>query len=712
MHPLAVAFRSGSVEASRLILSHVKGEQSCFMSDASLFLYSMTTNSVTLLHDMMEAKVPVDAINFESDTPLHHVHSGHSPEFIRVIKMLYPFTGRRKTDGRTPLELFLIHMLAEKSRSSASAALGALIEHGDSQQELRSLWGFLPHIIPSNLQCTAEESYCEVCQEHVAQVCLFLLEHGGMEQFEKDTEACGVHVLLSCVRENGSFEANLVGGLIPVLKSAILRSRYWESVKDAPVIRALLKTAIVAKLDEFAAFLLETGVDVNGPVGFPYALELACIPEHSCELGLFQAILEKSDISKLNTVSRDGKELGLIHILASREASEDTLQKLAILLYMGLDVDTRTGKGVPAIIWHLRQRSLVTALWLINCNADLSLTDSHGWDVMHVAAQDNNFEFLKYVVLRRGLTVNWHQSCKASAQHGSFKIKGCNPVHIAASVGAIDCLQFYLDNGHSGLFDEVTPEGFNCLHFAAVKDEPKAIQFIISQKFRHLIHQRSSQGESPLDIAIRFQSIAAIKILLSVGAQEEDISFVITPMLLALKHGNGEIVQMLESTQRRENRSKGLGATTPLEYMQFILEEAIYNDNVETCQRLVDFGCPLNKPILLCEACPLLMHALLLERTKVAELILGSGGDLGIREPLCKSCSNGDRDTGKSVVDIAASSPPLFELLPTLLTKYLQCHEAPFLEDATPLHYAAAAGNLKGLANLFIHIRLHFDIYR
>ncbi|KAK5659841.1 hypothetical protein OQA88_13304 [Cercophora sp. LCS_1] len=232
-----------------------------------------------------------------------------------------------------------------------------------------------------------------------------------------------------------------------------------------------------------------------------------------------------------------------------------------------------------------------------------------------------------------------------------------------------------------------TTGGFKYFRLAAHSNNEAALRYFSSHLGRSVLDKQTDSGLSALDIAIKEGWAGAVRTLLELGTKQKMDKAGITPIIRALMHNHHEIVEILEASldrhtatlqtaaARRELRTSG---------MRHALEEAIMNDNVETCDRLFETGCPLNQPLLRCLQCPPLLLALRNDMAEVANWLLVTGDDLNILGPICDRRSEfEDGSTPKTTIDIAASSPTLVRLLRKLLTEATQ---SSILDGCTTLN--------------------------
>ena len=749
--PLACGLLGGAVSASILVLSQIKGMSECFASELPLYrIAAANTTSTDLLTAMAEAGVPPDPVGDDGDTPLHYLDSRNHPAFVSMLKRLYPNAGRRTTDGRTPLELMLSEMLKEISLDAGWETLKELVREGQDEQvegvekqakseegedekqtpprppnpttEARKLWPFLGNIIPSDIRCDQEERYCDRCVGHVNSVCNFLIDQGALDEFEDTHGSSGLIPLLSCFRDaGGNYMWNLLPGCLVTVMRVIEETKHWASIKDDPLILELMSTVIGIGLDLVVIYLLSKGVDVHASVNGSSAIEQACMPGRDIELETFAAILDHCDLTKLNsmenhTTGSRSKRASLIHLVGLGNV-RDAPEKLEMLINKGADVNARMfQKRIPALVFHLGQGSFETAQALLEAGADPNLQDDDGWDALLMAVRFRNVGFLREVEQRSSRypsPINWQHTC--TIQLDDDAIHGCNALHVGAlfSSGDLECLQFYLNGGYISDMNPTTTEGFHYLHLAAKVDDEGAIRLLSSQQSRAMINEPTQDGRSALEIAVMEGSLDAVRALLDLGAEQMPDDAGITPALLALIGEHHDILVILETSQggtaalsneqaRREAHSLGT---------RHALEKAIEEGRIGICEPLRGMRCPLDQPLLQCGGCSPLIFALRKDRMDIAEWMLNTGADVKILESSCPDCS-GPNGYCKSAVDIAASLPGRAQLLPRLLTEYMRHGGLPFLEDATPLHFAALAGSAEGIRAIVTHVEENVGWYR
>jgi ankyrin repeat protein len=657
---------------------------------------------------MVESGLPLDPVQEDGDTPLHHIDALSSAEFIATLKNMYPAAGRRTSDGRTPLELLLIDLISEDSGADISGLKELVRVHDTTASttvpEVETMWPFLCEILSSKMDCESDEPFCGNCCEAASVVCEFLLDMGCLREYEAANSTSGVPMFVSSIQEKDDIGWPLLPESIPVLLRVINSSRLWDTVKDDRSIVILLMDALEAGWEQIALRLLENGISAHARVDDLSPLETACSSEMACSDTVFQSVLDHADLARLNELQPGGDQCAAIHQLGAKKV-QDASWKLSRLLEKGVDVNQKTGKhGIPALVWHLQHNSLETATMLLDAGADPNLPDKNGFSSLMVALEHGYYSFLEEAKQRQGSKLNWRQ--KFTFQPTGLSLKGTNAIHLAALGNGIERLQLLINEGLGDMINDTTEEGHNCLHFAARVGNAEAIRLLCSIGHISMVNQKTKLGESPLALAAKSHHLQAAQALLDAGADHAPDIYGVTPLLLAVHREDQEMVKLLEASQKRSNRDKIFEDRHKTLGMMIVLENGIRQDNMHVCKSVHDMGCALDEPMPSCGACSPLLEALRQERIEIASWILEMG--VNILEPMCESCS----PDCCNAVDFVASTPKLNKLLPNLLTVYLTQGGAPFLEQTSPIFFACTTGNTEALSIIFDHISENPELYR
>ncbi|KAK4198559.1 ankyrin repeat-containing domain protein [Triangularia verruculosa] len=750
--PFAAALAFGAVRSANFILSRFKGVLSCFASDSVQGAYrpyrlaTQMTISAELINLMAKACVPLDPVTDDGDTPLHYLKADkHGPLFASSLKRLYPSTGRRGKDNKTPLELFLlsfyshptdpiyetrawdtIRELCEEPKSlDGNAAYSKHETTEDTEQRSKAFgtrvsWPSLEDVIPSALDC-ALGSLCGHCASHLHNICEFFLDTGAMAEFELGNGFSGLIPLLSCFRVRDStmrLEHGISHAQVP-LHRAIEETKYWESARNHRLVFLYLRRAVFYNLTSDLQFLLSNGMDVQAQVGGCSALAQACTIQSQCST--FEKVLDFADPIKLNDTVYTSPEgdLRLIHILAYDDGPISN-NKLKALIRKGADVNGKTAYGLPAMSLYIQKRASQGAQILLAAGANVNLQDRYGWDSLAIAATMNDISFLRKVKTMaetNSVEIDWRQtSTTCILRRGTFKGSHYNALHIAIAGSTSseipqESIQFYLEGGYFDNSTHLTGEGFSYMHLAAMAGHADLVRLLGSHEITAQTVNWQREGLLPLNIAIDRGNAELVKALLEAGADKTAIGrHGYTPTVYAMVNGMFDIAEILAPSTKPIKYDDRRTAREGLIRKRLALEDAIRSGEVLTCKSLLEEGCPLNMPLIKCRECSPLLLALQEEKNEVVMWMVQSKTDLDILARVCQL----ELDTARftCVPVLAARSVKNLSALPMILTAYLRAGGMPFLEEKTPLHAAADGKNHEGICVIVRHIKKNRNLYQ
>lgn len=170
---------------------------------------------------------------------------------------------------------------------------------------------------------------------------------------------------------------------------------FWERLRTSVMVVRLLKAAISDQHNKLVTLLLAKGVSVHQRIDHLSALELACCTAATDDRSktIFTQLLDQANTSRLNETNPNHNERkGLIHYLVG-ESKEWQIREL---LKRGADPNLRMSDGyaMPALVYHLDEKSVDTAQVLLEIGANPNHTDLHGIDAALIAAWYGQTPFL------------------------------------------------------------------------------------------------------------------------------------------------------------------------------------------------------------------------------------------------------------------------------------------------------------------------------
>ena len=533
-----------------------------------------------------------------------------------------------------------------------------------------------------------------------AKAVSMLLKLGFVHSYETIAHIAGVLPLLKRLRYD-------LHDLWPVSSEAIRgllkHTTLWERLRESVAVTKLLKAAVKASDVELTDVLLENGVSVHQRISECSALEVACLnpAEGSDAKHIFTLLLDRAEPLHLDEINPcPDRGLGLIHYLVGREKE----WQLDELLKRGIDVNLRISidnGGGPAVVWHLWERSLKSAMTLLDRGANPTMADNDGVDTALAAAAQGGLDILVRLRtnLRQNWQVKWRQTCIIFIEGtGNFdlSVSGADALHLAAWQGHCDVLGFYIDNGLLTDLDAASVELFTPMHLAAFQGEIDMVRLLYS-KGGHL-NLKSADGSLPLHLAVRNEHSEVVEFLVENGSVMGPDIHGLTPVGYAMQLQNQSILEYFRATKGHlYYQSKPRRRERDLVYAY---EQALIRGHVKQCERLRKEGCAVNVDLAGQNGRTALVLAIENSKEELIKWLLDHGA-----RATCQMLSASR--TLPSPVHTMMRRPALSDFLPPLLREYYDeggsiTHEVPSLICAAILH-----SNNLGLKLLLDHIARH-----
>ncbi|MFL2911076.1 MAG: ankyrin repeat domain-containing protein [Limisphaerales bacterium] len=328
-------------------------------------------------------------------------------------------------------------------------------------------------------------------------------------------------------------------------------------------------------------------------------------------------------------------------------------------------IDTSGSSPLHHAAWNGK---IETMKWLINNKADIEFQNNLNWSPLHWATRNGQIQSVR-LLLENNAKVNLQGNLNQTALHLAVKhnyekivtvllnakaqpnktdIYGQTPIHLAALDGYTPILINLLENG--GETEVETIWGATPLSAAAARGRKLAVEALLLRNAN--VNHRTDLGWTPVFASVVGKFNSTTKLLRQNGA---DINIVTKPgntlLHAAASSGMDEIIKELLEIKFEINREDA-GGLTPLDYAK---------DNL------------WNKTVL---------------------LLKSKGGEIGSKPTLHHAAFTGD-----------------IKILEKLTSKVYNIeqrddwHLPP--RNWTPLHYAAAGGNLEAI-NRLIHLGANF----
>lgn len=222
------------------------------------------------------------------------------------------------------------------------------------------------------------------------------------------------------------------------------------------------------------------------------------------------------------------------------------------------------------------------------------------------------------------------------------------------------------------------------------------------------INAKTRNGYSPLHLAVQAEHLEMVGTLLELGADRDPVVGGLTPLALACKNANSEIVwKLLDQKTGPANSSGSHGGGTPsleireshprvLDALGTELLDAIVRQDIEACEYLKEIGFPMDVQLAKASGLTPLMAAIRLpDCLDVAEWLLDNGASVSVVAPPWQSKSKRPIRF-HTALEAAASRPSCNRILSRMTWKY--CQEGGCFRglSQSPIH--AAVGNPQGLS--------------
>nr|XP_056716739.1 ankyrin repeat and protein kinase domain-containing protein 1 [Euleptes europaea] len=281
---------------------------------------------------------------------------------------------------------------------------------------------------------------------------------------------------------------------------------------------------------------------------------------------------------------------GLLH----RLVAEGHLEKVAVLLRQGADVNGKIPCGYTALIVAVQKRSLEMVSLLLKHGADASTPDNDGWTPLHFVAQNgddriarllldhkadmdaqeldgwtplllasqNNFENVVRLLLSRQADPNVQES------------EGRTALHVAAYYGQVKLVKMLANQGAD--VEKKQKNHRTPLHVAVEKGKFRVVQYLL--KKGTVVNSLDQNLCSPLHLAVLKGKYLLCEMLIR---HEADVDLSTdkgwTPLHLASAKGHMEIIRLLADNRAQVNARGSLG-WTPLHLAMHCCKEVVASE--------------------------------------------------------------------------------------------------------------------------------------
>ncbi|GKT64812.1 ankyrin repeat protein [Colletotrichum tofieldiae] len=227
-------------------------------------------------------------------------------------------------------------------------------------------------------------------------------------------------------------------------------------------------------------------------------------PDHS----VFTAQMLITAGADPNRISSEGSTP--LHACIFAHDRPDIVEELVL---RGADIDIRDGDGNTPLLASINEGRRKCALYLITLGADVTLTNTVGYSVLHAAATEGD-EFLLskilewYNIERLRLRSNINVNAQTTGGHST-------PLHLAAVCGHIGAMEILLNNGADTKMknnERKTP-----LHLAVIGGDSDAVIKLLEAAGTEL-DARDDEGATPLVLAAHYYETEIQQLLVAFGA--------------------------------------------------------------------------------------------------------------------------------------------------------------------------------------------------
>lgn len=648
--------------------------------------------------------------------PLHNLTPWPSLFCVRWLKALYPQNCGTRIDGWLPLDKYLSQCLVFQSWMPCSfdgiVRELASFDVGENNNSVKALtWDHFTTTVLRESRAGQKHNRAELVDK-VLSAMRCLVESGYLEAYEVVNNESGLAPMLAAFAPD---EWRSMDDLWPLsgesIATVVERTEHWSMFESSPTAASLLRAAFESCDTRVIDSALDKGMDLYQTRGARSCLAEVC----RCDIredddqkkAMFRKLLDHARSDRLNDLDVASGQLGLIHHAAAG-GSAWVVEELA---RRGADPDLRTGPASasrPALVCHLLQRQLGSALTLLHKGADPTKRDAMGIDSALAAAYSGYSGFLDALAEAEetsSLRIDWQQKCSVTRHDGRGAVSSLNALHLSARSGAVNCLRFYLDRGPLLGIDGVSSEGYTPLMYASWNGHLQAVEYLC-QKGARVDFQSPVDGVTALHLAVGGERLEATRLLLHYGAKSQTDHAGRTPLVLAYQVGDQRLIEAFQDSdsalghsvtatsessqntasvqkqQQQRKRERGLASS---------LEHAVRSGNLELCKVLHQSGCSLDAD-LGCGGCSALVLATLLRKLDIVKWLLDNGAS-----STKVSCAHRPYLNYETPLQIAVREwrAEGAELIPLLIDKFAADGET--ISQQALLNLGASCGNTAAL---------------
>jgi ankyrin repeat protein len=581
--------------------------------------------------------------------PLHQLGQWPSLRCVRWLKALYPQSCGTRVDGRLPLDRYLHQRLVScfipPSFHEIALELAALDVGEDNKDVKASTWDYFTTTVLTESRAGGTRVRPNLSRT-VLSVIQCLVKSGYLKAHEAVTNQSGLAPMLAAF---GPKEWRNMDDLWPLSGESIATvvevTLHWSLFESSPIAASLLRAAFESCDVRVVDSVLERGMDLYQTHGVRSCLAEVCrcdVRENDGQKKImFQKLLDYAGSDRLNDLDPASGQLGLIH----QAAAGGSVWVVEELVRRGADPDLRTGPAAasqPAVVHHLSEEQLGSALALFHQGADPTKRDAMGIDSALAAAYSGCSSFLEALAEAEEkftLRIDWQQTCSVTHQDSTDAVSSLNALHLSALSGDVNCLRFYLDRKALLGIDGVSSEGYTPLLYASWNGNLQAVEYLC-HKGAAVNFQSPLDGSTALHLAVWGNSLEVVHVLLQYGAKLQTDHAGRSPLILAYQGNDQSLIEALQSPQdalgpsvkatsgpsqdtasiqqqqqQQRKRERGLASS---------LEHAVRSGNLEFCNIVYESGGSLDAD-LGCGGCSALVLATSQRKLDIVKWLLDNG---------------------------------------------------------------------------------------
>lgn len=600
--PITLALQYGKDNAALLLLERSNCDPETLRGPASIDTLCVAGGTYLAFNFLLDAEVILETCDAEvRNTPLlHHLGPKTGKDFVFQLIHMFPGGLLSRVDGKLPLEAYLERCINCKPPAINLDVLGLLSALGSDeidQRERKAVWEqFILTIQNMTGTGTMEDNSLsmKMRRKRVAtKAATALTRLGFVQPYETVTRSSAVLPLLRLFQ--GDLEDLPVSG--EAIRDILKQTVFWESLRESGILLRLLSAAVRCGEGGLVELLLENGMSVHERIDEMSALEVACLKPatYPDERDIFTLLLEHADASRWDEINpHQNQRRGLIHYLAGGGKE----WQLVELIKRGADVNSPTSihvDGQPAIVQHLWEGSVESAMTLLDMGADPTAADGCGIDVAMQAAFHGHIDILQHLHKSHGKVqqLNWQRTCVATltgVKGVTLSVSEMNALHLAAWDGQCDALGFYIDNSLLTDLNSVSVELLTPMHLAAFNGHTSAMKFLYSRGAG--LNLKSADGSLPLHLAVRNGHADAVKFLVENGSAMDGDIRGLSPVRYAIQMQDKAIIDCLCATKQYLDDQSVPGKHRERDLVP-LFGQALIRGDIEECELLHDQGCHL-----------------------------------------------------------------------------------------------------------------------